>query len=163
MGGADAAWRESRHQHCHQWPPRGPQQPTAMFFPDDMGYYACPEHDRGRRGHVEYQLQDSDVMCVRSAPTDADGYHSLVQTGPRNYHMPPRATVTLEKVEEPGEWEVRGLKVQRRLFTVRVAFKKSVSEVTEALVCLAVWRAKMLANLPVARSRARGTRFFHAR
>ena len=43
------------------------------------------------------------------------------------------ATVTLEKVEEPGEWEVRGgLKVQRRLFTVRVTFKENVKEVMEA-------------------------------
>ena len=30
---------------------------------------------------------------------------------------------TLEKVEEPGEWEVLGHKVQRRLYTVRVAWK----------------------------------------
>ena len=36
--------------------------------------------------------------------------------------MPPLATVTLEKVEQPGEWEVRGLKVQRRLYTVRVTY-----------------------------------------
>ena len=63
------------------------------------------------------------MVCLRSAPTDADGYHSLVQVGWCGYHMPPLATVTLEKVEEPGEWEVCGHKVQRRLFTVRVAFK----------------------------------------
>ena len=28
----------------------------------------------------------------------------------------------LEKVQQPGEWEVRGLKVQRRRLTVRVAW-----------------------------------------
>ena len=38
--------------------------------------------------------------------------------------MPPCATVTLEKVEQPGEWEVRGLKVQRRLLTVRVTWNE---------------------------------------
>ena len=62
-------------------------------------------------------------MCFRSAPTDADGYHSLIQDSEETYQMPPLATVTLEKVEEPGEWEVRGLKVQRRLYTVRVTWK----------------------------------------
>ena len=38
--------------------------------------------------------------------------------------MAPCATVTLEKVEQPGEWEVRGLKVQRRLFTMRVTWNE---------------------------------------
>ena len=46
--------------------------------------------------------------------------------------MPPLATVTLEKVEEPGEWEACGHKVQRRLFTVSVTYKKNVKEVMEA-------------------------------
>ena len=69
-----------------------------------------------------FQLQDSDVVCFRSAAADADGYHSLVQKGGASYTMPPLATVTLEKVEQPGEWEVRGLKVQRRLYTVRVTY-----------------------------------------
>ena len=70
-----------------------------------------------------FELQDSDVVCFKSAAADADGYHSLVQTGGASYHMPPLATVTLEKVEQPGEWEVRGHKVQQRLFTVRVTYK----------------------------------------
>ena len=48
--------------------------------------------------------------------------------------MPPLATVTLEKVQQPGEWEVRvrdddddeflSLKVQRRLLTVRVTWNE---------------------------------------
>ena len=66
---------------------------------------------------------NSYVVCFRSAPTDVNGYHSLVRTSVAGYEMPPLATVTLEKVEEPGEWEVCGQKVQRRLFTVRVSFK----------------------------------------
>ena len=28
---------------------------------------------------MTYELQDSDV-CIRSAPADADGYHSLIRT-----------------------------------------------------------------------------------
>ena len=70
-----------------------------------------------------YQLQDSDVVCFRSAPADADGYHSLIQTRANMYEMPPLATVTLESVQQPGEWEVCGHKVQRRLFTVSVSYK----------------------------------------
>ena len=46
--------------------------------------------------------------------------------------MPALTTVTLEKVEQPGEWEACGHKVQRRLFTVRVTFKENVKEVLEA-------------------------------
>ena len=84
-------------------------------FPDDKGYYAYVNTG----GKNTDELQDSDVVCFR-APADADGYHSLIQTRADWYSMPPLATVTLEKVEQPGEWEVCGHKVQRRLFTVRV-------------------------------------------
>ena len=62
-------------------------------------------------------------MCFRSAPADADGYHSLIQTRADRYEIPPLATVTLEKVQQPGEWEVCGHKVQQRLFTVSVSYK----------------------------------------
>ena len=72
------------------------------------------------------ELQESDIVCIRSAAADADGLHSLVQTGGGTYELPPLATVTLESVQEAGEWEVRGLRVQRRLFTVRVAFRERV-------------------------------------
>ena len=57
------------------------------------------------------------------APADADGYHSLIQTRADRYEMPPLATVTLESVQQPGEWEGCGHKVKRRLFTVSVSFK----------------------------------------
>ena len=93
-------------------------------FPDDKGY--CVYVSDG--GKETYELQDSDVVCFRSAAADADGYHSLIQTSGVTYDMPPLATVTLEKVEEPGEWEVRGHKVQRRLFTVRVSYPKNMAE-----------------------------------
>mgnify|MGYP007109843112 CR=1 FL=1 len=61
---------------------------------------------------------------ARRAAADADGLHSLVQTGGAAYTLPPRATVTLESVQEAGAWEVRGIRVQRRLFVVRVAFRE---------------------------------------
>ena len=75
-------------------------------------------------GKNTFELQDSDIVCFRSASSEADGYHSLVQTGAATYSMPPCATVTLEKVQQPGEWEVRGHTVQRRLLTVRVAWNE---------------------------------------
>ena len=71
-----------------------------------------------------FELQESDVVCFRSAAADADGLHSLVQVGGGAYALPPRATVTLESVQEAGEWEVRGLRVQRRLFVVRVTYRE---------------------------------------
>ena len=95
------------------------QEADDRFFPDDKGYYVC--HNTG--GVHAFELQDSDVVCFRSAAADKDGYHSLIRTGGAGYQMPPLATVTLEKVEEPGEWEVCGHKVQRRLFTVSVSYK----------------------------------------
>ena len=95
------------------------QEADDRFFPDDKGY--CTYVIRGDQ--AAFELQDSDVVCIKSAPTDADGYHSLIQTGWTTYEMPPLATVTLESVQRPGEWKVRGLKVQRRLFTVSVSYK----------------------------------------
>ena len=31
--------------------------------------------------------------------------------------------VTLEKIDEPGEWEVNGKRVKRRLYTVSVSYR----------------------------------------
>ena len=64
------------------------------------------------------------MVCFRSAAADADGLHSLVRTSGGSYVLPPLATVTLESVQEAGEWEVRGLRVQRRLFVVHVTYRE---------------------------------------
>ena len=58
------------------------------------------------------------------SPTRRNGLHSMVKISGDTYHLPPLATVTLESVQEAGEWEVRGLRVQRRLFVVRVSFRE---------------------------------------
>ena len=130
MAGADAARRECRRQLCHLRPRHG-RATIRKFFPDDEGIYKGVTVNTG--GECTYELQDSDIVCFRSAPSDADGYHSLVHTGGDTYEMPPLATVTLEKVQQPGEWEVRvrddddeflSLKVQRRLLTVRVTWNE---------------------------------------
>ena len=94
--------------------------PTHETFPDKRGF---------RVGVTEgncnvYELQDSDVVCLRSAPTDANGCHSLIPTSGGGAHaLPPFATVTLENVMQPGEWEVCGQRVRRRLLTVSVTYK----------------------------------------
>ena len=65
-----------------------------------------------------------DMARFRSAGADADGtLRSLVQTGGGFYSLPPMATVTLERVDGPGEWEANGHRVRRRLFTVAVAYR----------------------------------------
>ena len=76
MAGAATARRECRRQLCHQWPRHG-LRTKRKNFPDDKGFYVR-EHEAAS---VTFELQDSDVVCFRSAPADADGYHSLVQTG----------------------------------------------------------------------------------
>eukprot|EP00966_Prymnesium_polylepis_P176666 4090650-Prymnesium_polylepis.1 len=74
-------------------------------------------------GEETYQLVDSDVVCFRSAPADADGYHSLIQLGGASYALPPLATVTLERVQQPDEWEVCGHRVRQRLLTVSATYR----------------------------------------
>ena len=85
--------------------------------------YAEGYHTRVQTGtEVTYELQKGDVVCFRSAPADADGYHSLIQTKEDRYELPPLATVTLERVQPPGEWEVCGQRVRQRLLTMSVSF-----------------------------------------
>ena len=50
------------------------------------------------------------TSCASVArPPTLNGYHTLIEISNGEYQIPQLATVTLEKVEEPGEWEVRGL------------------------------------------------------
>ena len=69
-------------------------------------------------------LEDSDVVAFRSSPSDKY-CHSLIMVNgstAHTYDLPPMATVTLEKIEQPGEWYAFGKAIQRRLFTVSVSF-----------------------------------------
>ena len=89
-------------------------------FPDERGY--CVYSMTGGVG--SYTLQDSDVVCFRSDGADADGnLHSMVQDCEEGCAPPPLATITLESVQEPGEWEANGHRIQRRLYTVRVSYQ----------------------------------------
>ena len=82
-------------------------------FPDARGF--CVGSSKG------HTLQDSDVVCFRSAAADEDGLRSLIQVSDF-YALPPLATVTLERVDGPGEWEANGQRVMQRLYTVRISF-----------------------------------------
>ena len=89
-------------------------------FPDERGF--CTGVLTGTT--VSYVLQDSDVVCFLSDGADADGnLHSMVQDRDAVCALPPLATVTLESVQEPGEWEANGHRIQRRLYTVRVSYQ----------------------------------------
>lgn len=104
---------------------------TGLPLPDNNDRRSNNER-KSRRGSVAastvpiYVPQDSDLVCFRSAPSDADGHHhSLVRVDDAGTHAaPPLTTVTLESVQGAGEWMVMGHPVMRRLFTVSVAWHK---------------------------------------
>ena len=105
------------------------------------GFYRCL--DEGGRPDA-FELQDSDVVCFRSVrppmPTATTRSFAREATESRRVaHVRAAtrraATVTLEKVEQPGEWkllvtwgELRqfegALHVRRRLLAVRVAWNE---------------------------------------
>ena len=66
--------------------------PDLKVFPDEEGFHVHMDYGDGD----VYELQDSDVVCFRGAPPDADGYHSLIPiTSFGSHALPPLATVTL--------------------------------------------------------------------
>lgn len=89
-------------------------------FQDRKGYRVelTYSNEKGR----SYEVQDSDVVCILSSARDEHGLHSLVQVAAGSYHAPPLTSVTLERVQAPGEWQAYGTAVRRRLFTVSLAF-----------------------------------------
>ena len=118
--------------------------PTSYSFPNAEGFHVGVNTD----GKETFELIESDVVCFRSAPADADGYHSLIQTDWTQYALPPLATVTLERVQQPGEWEVCGQRVRQRLFTVSVTYKSTTnSSISRHAKCRALMQAAM-SNLP---------------
>ena len=75
---------------------------------------------------VDYDLQDSDIVCFESKEPDGGGYHSLVRTAETEfesqYDLPPLATITLVGIDEPGTWTAFGATPNRRLYRVTVTF-----------------------------------------
>ena len=92
------------------------ETPEPNNFPDENGFRLYYDG--------KYNEVDSDVVCFRGAPADADGLHTLIPwSDVGEFKLPPMATVTLEKIDEPGEWEVMGKRVKRRLYTVSVSYR----------------------------------------
>lgn len=108
---------------------------TDLSFPDGQGYRVPVR----TRGVVSYELQPPpagndpsitewrghDVVRFVSAPADALGRRrSLVQTDAGLYHLPPLATVVLERIDPAGGWEAPPGRTQHggRLLTCSVTF-----------------------------------------
>jgi hypothetical protein len=73
---------------------------------------------------LEHFVTDSDIVCFESAPPDDDGkLHSAVQISRTDYMLPPLTLLTVQGVQEAGEWEFReGKHIAQRLITVSVTF-----------------------------------------
>tara|TARA_B110001452_G_scaffold248886_1_gene235990 strand:- start:579 stop:1298 length:720 start_codon:yes stop_codon:yes gene_type:complete len=68
--------------------------------------------------------EDANLGLVRfsSAPPCGAGLRSLVDVGSGRYAVPPLATVIVEKVEEPWQWELAGRRFGFPLTTVSVVY-----------------------------------------
>ena len=71
---------------------------------------------------VVYTLQDSAIVAFESAPPSHEGWHSLVQTTPTGYSLPPLSTLTLVALHEAGSWTANGHVVQQRCYVVRCTY-----------------------------------------
>eukprot|EP00747_Dinoflagellata_sp_TGD_P074678 gnl/TRDRNA2_/TRDRNA2_158418_c1_seq1.p1 gnl/TRDRNA2_/TRDRNA2_158418_c1~~gnl/TRDRNA2_/TRDRNA2_158418_c1_seq1.p1 ORF type:complete len:297 (+),score=47.70 gnl/TRDRNA2_/TRDRNA2_158418_c1_seq1:39-893(+) len=87
-------------------------------FPNDSGFHVT----LSIRGAVQHELQDSDIVCFKSALADESGFHSLIQAAACTYDLPPMSLVRLENVKEAGDWEALGMKIKRRLLIVSVTY-----------------------------------------
>jgi len=63
----------------------------------------------------------SDVVVFLSQPADSRGHRSLLLSSPQGYHLPPMASITLERVE-PASAPHTGVPVRRFVVTVRCPF-----------------------------------------
>ena len=111
-------------------------EPIEVVFQDDAGIYtesaSLTDPAEGEAISSSWNLEDSDVVCfLPSRPADRGGHYMLVHepADPKSsaaadclwgLHGP--FIVTLEAISEPGEWQVRGLRVRRRLYSVSVSF-----------------------------------------
>ena len=95
-------------------------------FKPDEGLEALDERE------VEWQRQETDVVCFEQGPPSASGFHALVR-GDRHasvedtYHLPPFAIVEIVGIDEAGTWSEpaalgHSVAVHCRRFVVRVSF-----------------------------------------
>lgn len=89
-----------------------------LNFPDGAGFRTPVRVD----GVVEYRLRDSPVVRFVSAPRDRSGCHSLIPVDHDTFRLPPLARITLEQVDEPGEWDANGHVIWQRCYTVSLSY-----------------------------------------
>ena len=96
--------------------------PTRETFADPRGFRQYVFYEYG----VEHELQESDIVCLRSGPPDGGGLHTAIRSVARegSYGVPASAIFTLTSVDEPGHWQLPGRRRPslRRLFTVTVSY-----------------------------------------
>ena len=75
-------------------------------------------------GKTSIVPQKSAVVKFTSAAADADGLHTMIPASPTpGYALPPMATITLEAILLPGQWQAYGVTVNQKCFVVSVSFK----------------------------------------
>lgn len=106
------------------------------FCDKQGGGYAVPQLQQGQ---VVLVTVDSPIVCFVSRPTvvseDGERYnqqgevtkvwasgHSLIQTSPFSYDLPPLSTIVLEKRVEPGRWSAYGTVIHQHLYIVSVSY-----------------------------------------
>jgi hypothetical protein len=74
-----------------------------------------------------YVVQEGDVVCFESVPSDEHGnFHSAIMGNRIEGYFPPNTLFVLKEVKEPGEWEPdfhTKMKVNQRLLVVRATFQ----------------------------------------
>lgn len=71
---------------------------------------------------VPCELHNGPIVCFVSTGAHGGRFRSLIQTSPMGCHLPPMATITLQSILEPGNWEVDRVTCLRKCFVVEVAF-----------------------------------------
>ena len=89
-----------------------------LNFPDGEGFRTPVRVD----GVVEYRVRDSPVVRFISAPRDRSGCHSLIPVDDDTFRVPPLARITLERIDEPGEWSANGHVIRQRCYTVSLSY-----------------------------------------
>ena len=113
-------------------------EPIEGVFQDEAGLYSSSveviEQADGEVERATWDLMESDIVCfLPPRPADRGGYHALVYepagapdplypTDDCMWGLYGPLTVTLEAISEPGEWQVRGLSIRRRLYSVSISF-----------------------------------------
>mmetsp|Transcript_21572 Transcript_21572/g.35606 ORF Transcript_21572/g.35606 Transcript_21572/m.35606 type:complete len:457 (+) Transcript_21572:39-1409(+) len=85
---------------------------------DEQGPIAPPSHMTRSVSTPVRHVSNDPLVCFRSELTRDGKLRSLVQTSPTCYELPPLATLTLERIQQPGQWQACGGTMWRKCFVV---------------------------------------------